>query len=105
MKPPKMTPAQIAQVVDGPKADTIRIKVTDPEPHVARVMGGHNIMASSTSSVAIAADRAAKKYFGAREFAMTEDSRAGVKWDQPHWFTAVDLKQLHRGLVGKMEGA
>jgi hypothetical protein len=96
MKPPKMTPAQIGQVVDGPKADTIRIKVTDREPHVGRVMGGHNITARSTSSVTIAAERAAAKYFGDREFTMTEDSRAGIKWDQPHWFTAVGLKQLHQ---------
>ena len=99
-----MTPAQIAQVVDGPKADTIRIKVTDREPHLARVMGGHNIMASSTSSATIAAKRAAQKYFGEREFAITEDSRAGIKWDQPHWFTAVDLTQLHEALVGKAGG-
>ena len=84
------------------KADTIRIKVHHKEPYVARVLGKHH-QASSTMSAKVAAERAAKKYFGDREFAMTEEPRT-VDWQTPHLFVAVDLKQLHQALVGKAGG-
>jgi hypothetical protein len=87
MKGPKMTPAQIARVLEGGQADTITIKVCYREPHVARVMG-RGILASSTSSATIAADRAAAKYFGQEEFDLAQMGLGDCATQRPHWFTA-----------------